>query len=211
MTMFKNSDVDYKIESTRLQNRSYSIPGRYFITICTHQNRCYFGNISQGQMVLSHIGNIAETNLKKIVEHFSEIIIDSYIVMPNHIHALVIIKNQKNTLTHNNDNSYHQFEPLSDHTANNNNLSIAPYSPYDDIIYEKLTMSQISKKGGLISQAINSYKGSVTRECRRCGLDFSWHPRFHDRILRQNEDSINVREYMRLNPMRWWNKFHKAD
>ncbi len=84
--------------SIRLQGYDYSQAGAYFITICTQnrecctQNReCMFGNIVDGEMRLNDIGIMVRNVWHKIPEHFPHADIDEFIVMPNHVHGIIVV------------------------------------------------------------------------------------------------------------------------
>lgn len=92
MEKFKNK---YRVSSARLQNWDYSWAGAYFITICTEKRRCYFGEISDKQMKLSPVGAVANVLWHEIPYHVPNIELGAFIVMPNHIHGVLIIPNDK--------------------------------------------------------------------------------------------------------------------
>ncbi|MCC7477065.1 transposase [bacterium] len=75
----------------RLTYWDYSRPGWYFITICTHQRTCFFGDISGGSITLSEMGTIVEEELQRSFELRPELRLDSFVIMPNHLHLIVII------------------------------------------------------------------------------------------------------------------------
>jgi putative transposase len=77
--------------STRLKGFDYSQPGYYFITICTVQHECIFGEINKNKMCLNKFGKIAETEWLKTPRLRDHIKLDEYIIMPNHLHGIVII------------------------------------------------------------------------------------------------------------------------
>ena len=77
--------------SIRLQGYDYSSEGAYFLTICTYQHRQMFGKIENGIMYLSQFGRIVQTEWEKSASIRSEIELVAYVIMPNHIHAIVII------------------------------------------------------------------------------------------------------------------------
>ena len=70
----------------------YSFPGGYFITICTHKELDKFGKIIEGKMILNKIGEIVYKFWFEIPKHFSEVGLDEFVVMPNHIHGIIFIK-----------------------------------------------------------------------------------------------------------------------
>jgi REP element-mobilizing transposase RayT len=77
--------------SIRLKDYDYSSPGEYFVTICTHQRECSFGEIVEGEIRFSAIGEIADRCWREIPAHFTHVELDEYVVMPNHIHGIIII------------------------------------------------------------------------------------------------------------------------
>jgi hypothetical protein len=88
MTLFKNK---YRVESTRLPNYDYACNGWYFVTICTDERQCFFGDVVNGKMHLSKIGQIAEKFWAEIPQHSKHTYIDAYVIMPNHVHGIVVI------------------------------------------------------------------------------------------------------------------------
>ena len=86
--LFKNK---YRIESCRLKGWDYSWPGYYFVTICIKDKICYLGEVRNYKMYLSDIGEITVKCWREIPKHFPFIILDEYIVMPNHIHGILMI------------------------------------------------------------------------------------------------------------------------
>ncbi len=84
---------------TRLKNYDYSSEGAYFITICTHQKQKILCDIvGDGvydipQTDLSHYGLIADKYIQKMNSQYNNVFIDKYVVMPNHIHLILVIKN----------------------------------------------------------------------------------------------------------------------
>jgi REP element-mobilizing transposase RayT len=75
----------------RLKDYDYSKAGGYFITICTHNRDCLFGEVINQEMWLNEAGEIVEQWWLKSRNKFSEISLDSYIIMPNHIHGIIMI------------------------------------------------------------------------------------------------------------------------
>jgi len=81
----------YRIESTRLRNWNYSTPGFYFIIFCTRNREHFFGEIQDGKMFLNEIGKIADDYWSQIPLHFQNAELGDYIIMPNHIHGIIVI------------------------------------------------------------------------------------------------------------------------
>ena len=78
---------------TRLQDFDYSNNGYYFITICTHNKQHIFGFVSDGSISLNTLGRITAEEIENITCHYQTVEILKYVVMPNHVHAIVAINN----------------------------------------------------------------------------------------------------------------------
>lgn len=151
--LYKNK---YRVESTRLKGYDYSSPGAYFITIVTKNRKCYFGDVENGKMILNEFGKIVNNYWKQIPKHFSYVILDEYIVMPNHIHGILILD---------------EFKTL--------------------------------KKRQPVGVIINQFKRIYTITIRLVEVNFGWHPRFHDHIIRSEKDLNRIRQYIIDNPKKW--------
>ncbi|SRR5579884_170329 len=90
MDLYKNK---YRIGSTRLKDWDYSSNGYYFVTICTKNRECFFGNIVDGKMILSEIGKIVLKEWQRTEQIRKNVRLDEWIIMPNHIHGIVVIDN----------------------------------------------------------------------------------------------------------------------
>lgn len=92
MTLFNNK---YRIEPARLKGFDYSSNAAYFVTICTKNRINYFGNIVETDnypsLQATPIGQIAIDFWQQIPQHFPFVILDSFVVMPNHIHGIILI------------------------------------------------------------------------------------------------------------------------
>jgi REP-associated tyrosine transposase len=166
----------YRIESARFRDWDYRSRGWYFVTICARKHACIFGDVADGEIQLSRVGRIAESELKSLHMHYNNVQIDSLVVMPNHVHALVAIEGE------------HCFSP---------NLSPPTSSTTAD-------SGCRPPRAGSLSAIIRSYKAGVTRTCGALGLSTCiWQPRFHDHILRGDAVISAVRDYIRNNPANW--------
>jgi REP element-mobilizing transposase RayT len=171
--MFQNR---YRVESTRLEGWDYSSRGWYFVTLCTKDKKCTLGHARNGQIVLSDAGVIAETGLEAVSGHYWNVMIDRFVVMPNHIHAIIVIEGN------------HAHSPLQ------TRLAASP------------TSAQSCPKllAGSLSAIVGSYKAGVSRIYHAKGLSgFAWQSRFHDHILRSNAALNAVRDYIERNPQNW--------
>ena len=85
-----NPDIHNR-QSIRFSGYDYSIPGAYFITICTHNRELLFGDIRNGKMELNEFGRIARDEWTKTGDIRPNIKLDEFVIMPNHVHGIFII------------------------------------------------------------------------------------------------------------------------
>jgi putative transposase len=194
MTLFKNK---YRVESTRLPNRDYSQNGWYFVTICTYEREWLFGDVINAQVHLSEIGKIAEKFWGEIPQHSQHTYIDAYVIMPNHVHGIIVIDNPEcREISEPKDVTECRDVPWNVSTTTSGN-------DFDDTdVYRNL--SKISPKAGSLSVVIRSYKAAVTRWCNMNGYsNFAWQQRFFDKIVRADSSVNKIREYIMNNPLKW--------
>ncbi len=172
----------------RLKNYDYSSYGYYFITICTKNRECLFGDISNNIMTLSDYGLIAENNIISIPEHIKNVRIDNYIVMPNHVHILLIVDNDDNL----NVATRYIVSDNSDKSPIYTNNMKDERTPY------MVSLQQKSKQ--IVPKTIQQYKASVSRNIGIAGL---WQSKYHDHIIRNETEYQKIWQYIYENPIRW--------
>jgi len=77
--------------SIRLRGHDYASPGAYFVTICTQDRQCLFGDVVGGDMQLNDGGRVAEECWWAIPKHFPHAALDAFVVMPNHVHGVIMM------------------------------------------------------------------------------------------------------------------------
>ena len=170
MEKFKDK---YRIPSTRLITWDYGWNAQYFITICTKNREHSFGKIINGEMHLSEIGKLAISFWEEIPEHCPFVFLDEFIVMPNHVHGIVIIDKPKND---------------------------APLTELPEVVSQVRFQNQGKNT---ISSIIGSYKSVVSKNAHFTDPNFCWQSRFHDHIIREEESLERIRYYIRNNPKNW--------
>ncbi|HMP91392.1 MAG TPA: hypothetical protein PKD90_00855 [Phnomibacter sp.] len=208
MDKFQNK---YRIPSARFQQWDYRWAGAYFITICTQNREHYFGEIAKGQMQLSHIGVIADILWYQIPYHAQNIELGAFVVMPNHVHGILIITNHNNE----NDNDHDRGHGHGHgHVETGHALSLpSPPSPPSESVAKTIGQQRFQNIGkNSLSSIIGSYKSAVSKNAHRLGFDFQWQSRFHDHIIRNDEAFQNISKYIINNPGNWKeDRFFKAN
>ncbi len=198
----------YRISSVRLQNWDYGWNATYFVTICTQNRKCYFGDIVDGKMQLSEIGEIANKCWMKIPKHFPFVELDEFVVMPNHLHGIIIINKSNDnykTIDQYNDTVKIQNIAETQNLIETQNLA----SLQGEKNNGRETISQIKNKFGSqsknLASIIRGLKTGVTKRVRQICDDFAWQSRFYDHIIRNNESFEKIRTYIIENPLKWNN------
>lgn len=88
-----NPDVHHR-RSIRLQGYDYAQAGAYFVTICTQDRECSFGNIVDGKMRLNNLGEVVAESWQWLAIRYRHVELDEWIVMPNHFHGILVIVNE---------------------------------------------------------------------------------------------------------------------
>lgn len=185
----------YRIPSARLKNWDYGANGGYFITICTQNRKHFFGKIIEKQFIASEIGTLAEKFWMEIPQHFPHVELGNFVVMPNHVHGILIIdKNGESGIGE-------SVQTL--HCNVSENESPVQTLHCNVSINKNEQMANISPKSGTISTILRSYKSVVTKNARFIRADFGWQPRFHDHIIRNAPEWERIQTYIENNPMNW--------
>lgn len=160
--------------------------GAYFITICTRKRSCYFGEIYDGEMRLSKIGKFAELQLSSASGFCREIDVPLFTVMPNHIHAIVVVTRR--------DMPSACVQPPAFIDGNLLQRAPNPMSRANPTCQRHVPT---------LSRYISSFKGSVTKYAKSQGLDFGWQSRYHDHFIRGVHDGNKISEYIINNVAAW--------
>jgi len=183
MDKFKNT---YRIPSARHPHWDYRWAGAYFITICTHNRIHYFGEIENGAMQLSQVGVIADIFWYEIPHHAKNVELGAFVVMPNHIHGILILTGDDD------DNVDVNVNVETGHA-----LSL----PITDKTIAQQRFQNIGKNS--VSSIVGSYKSAVTKHANRLGYEFAWQTRFHDHIIRDKTSFEKISNYIINNPANW--------
>jgi putative transposase len=160
--------------SIRLRGYDYSQSGSYFVTLCSADRQCLFGHIAAGEMRLSPIGRVVAGEWAKSAEIRPEIELDEWIVMPNHIHGIVVITNAERT---------HGRAPLP--VAN-------------DVSFRRAPRTLGSFIGGF--KAAVTTRVNQMRQTPGVPL---WQRNYYEQIVRDDAHLAQIREYIVNNPLRW--------
>lgn len=79
-------------KSIRLPHYDYALAGVYFVTICTYQRQCILGEVKDDKVVMSELGQLVANEWQQLLEHYPNLELDTFVVMPNHMHGLLCFR-----------------------------------------------------------------------------------------------------------------------
>jgi REP element-mobilizing transposase RayT len=198
--MLKKFLNKYRIPSARFINWDYGSNAPYFVTICTENKNCYFGEIHKGDIVLSPIGEIVRDEWLKtpVIRSDMNLFLDEFVVMPNHFHGILLIgENKYNNLAINNDNNI----------GNDRRDAMPGVSNIKTAWYPRDARHGVSTRFGPqiknLGSIIRGFKSAVTINARKINPDFKWQERFYDHIISSERSYKRIRNYIIENPKKW--------
>lgn len=162
--------------SIRLQGYDYSQPGAYFITICTKDRKYLFGNIIDGKMVLNEYGKIAQQCWLDIPLHYQNVELNEFVVMPNHVHGIIIIN-------------------INDTVGTIHELPL-----------HELPLQKQQRRLMTLPKIIGRFKMNSAKQINQLrqtpGIPL-WQRNYYEHIIRNKHELNRIKEYIINNPLKW--------
>ena len=192
-----NPDIHHR-RSIRLREYDYSSGGAYFVTICTHQRECLFGVVVDGEMRLNVAGKTVREEWLKTATVRREIILDEFVIMPNHVHGIIFLmgnvgatrwvaQNESESATAGRaTHRVDQNEPAGRRATHR----VAPTGPVSGSV------------GAIIGQfkSIATKRINALHDTPGCPV---WQRNYHEHIIREEDELTKVRRYIVENPSQW--------
>lgn len=178
-----NPNIHHR-RSIRLKGYDYSQVGLYFVTMCVQNRACFFGKVIDGEMILNDAGKMIEKWCAELSNKFSDIVVDTYVIMPNHFH--MIIANVGDTVGA---NLCVRPEKLDEHT--------------NDVLGEHI--------GSPLRVVVQWLKTMTTNEYIRGVKTLDWQPfdkklwqrNYWEHIIRNEQSYQHIADYIINNPVKW--------
>lgn len=171
----------YRNDSLRLRKWDYGWNKPYMVTLTTKNRSRDFGTVINEDMVLSSAGKIAADILQAIPEKFPWSRLGEWIVMPDHVHVVIIISKPAEMFSNE--------VSVAENARNKAQGGVT--GAKNPMLHENL------------SRIVRWYKGRTTFEIHKIMHDFQWQSRFYDRIVWDRRAFDKVSSYIRLNPKNW--------
>ena len=177
-----------RCRSLRLQNYDYSQPGAYFVTVCTHKKRFLFGQIVDGDMYLNKTGYLVQSIWEYLPVRFPAIQLDTFIVMPNHIHGIITIGEDRVGTIH-----AVSYRRAAGSRGTNGELP--------------LPQTRIQRRRMLLPKVIGYFKMNSSKRVNMMhntqGTSL-WQRNYYEHVIRSEDELQQIREYILNNPTHWF-------
>ena len=217
--------------SIRLPEYDYSQAGAYFITICTHQREYIFGNIVDGEMKLNELGQIAFEQWQQIPERFGSIELDAFVIMPNHIHGIIVINDPEPVgagftpaqIAHNAQSGIGQPHDGQPHDGQPHDGQPHDGQPHDGQPRGLPLPDDETPNIGVglaptptlipirvtVGNIVGAYKSLVANECLKIfktkneTMGKLWQRNYYEHIIRDEKSYLEIAQYIFDNPAKW--------
>jgi REP element-mobilizing transposase RayT len=199
--MTYNPDKHHR-RSIRLQGYDYSQPGIYFITLCTYNRECLFGEILNGEMRLNEFGKMTNQCWLEIPNHFPQTELDEFVIMPDHIHGIIILNDivgAKNVGT-----KIVGVQNVGTKIVGAKNFSPLPMPTPIPIPTPERNITPFRSPSKTIGSIIRGFKIGVTKWFRQnTDIYVVWQRNFYEHIIRNEVELNRIRQYIIDNPKKW--------
>jgi putative transposase len=172
--------------SIRLPKYDYRECGFYFVTVCAWEREHLFGSVVDGQMQLNEIGRVVEEEWFRSSEIRKEIEMDEFVVMPNHIHGILVIKTRRGMAL-----------PCPQNETDVPLMGTAAPCPYN-----RCGRPRSGSLGAIIGQFKSAASKRINTMRQTPGFSL-WQRNYYERIIRNENELLAIRQYIRDNPFNW--------
>jgi REP element-mobilizing transposase RayT len=195
--------------SIRLKGYDYRREGAYYFTICCHQRRCLLGEIKDGVMHLNLVGAIVKAVWDNLPHHFPLIELDAFVVMPNHVHGIIVITDNPGNCNPNRNNNPNcrgeAFVPGCNNTSPESlSTNASPFPGCNNTSPNPADLPRGTQSGS-IGAILQNFKSVATRRVNRITRNSGtlWQRNYHEEIIRNDKAYENIRRYIVENPLSW--------
>ena len=176
----------HRRRSIRLNGYDYSLAGAYFVTVCTQDRLCLFGNVNNEQMTLNQAGQMVYEQWSELPKRFPDSAIDEFTMMPNHLHGILIINDNETTQS--------VGAPLvgaQNKVDKTNKAGTRPAPTLGEIVgaFKSITTNEYIR--GVKQHDWPSFPGKL------------WQRNYFERVIRDEDELNRIREYIIYNPVKW--------
>jgi putative transposase len=173
--------------SIRLQGYDYTLAGAYFVTLCTWDRSCFFGDIVDGQMAPSPFGLVVASFWDQIPVHATHVSLDAFVLMPNHVHGILVLSGDHRAEAGDALTQCVPFDPDAEDTSASSNR---PHGTTP----------------GSLGAVLQNWKSTATRRINQMRHTLGarvWQDNYYEHIIRNERELWAIRQYIENNPAQW--------
>ncbi|MBI5962671.1 MAG: transposase [Chloroflexi bacterium] len=195
--------------SIRLKGYDYAQAGAYYVTIVTWHRECLFGEVVDGEMILSPYGEIVQKWWNEIQNHFPIVETDAFVVMPNHVYGIIVITERRGAVLAPRGNP--NLKTLETPESENKFMEQRKFIKEDDSINQSISQNQGGETPPLraptLGQIVAYFKYQSTKEMNAVSstgvITKFWQRNYYEHIIRNEQGLKNKTDYIEANPMLW--------
>ena len=180
MTSGHSRDV-HRRRSIRLRGYDYAQPGAYFVTICTQNWECLFGEIVDGAMHLNQVAEMVASAWNDLPQHYSGVDVDAFVIMPNHVHGIVMLSGNAASAGAGPRACPGAGQPRG----------VAPTLSLPDVVHRFKSLTTARHRRGAAREGWPAFAGRL------------WQRNYYEHVIRGEGEMSRVREYIVNNPANW--------
>ncbi|VFM96988.1 MAG: hypothetical protein BECKG1743D_GA0114223_101227 [Candidatus Kentron sp. G] len=208
--------------SIRLPGYDYALPGAYFVTICVQHEKYLLGNVADGEVVSNDAGGMVRTVWDEIPSHHPGAGIDAFVVMPNHVHGIIVITDGEDMEEYDGGGTGgaskpgvrpYQIQGIHNR-GDRGEHKVRPYEASAGIHSGGTSAAGIRPHGtlpGTVGRIVQGFKSITTHEYTKGVKNRGWPPfpgklwqrNYWEHIIRDEREWDEIREYIHNNPIRW--------
>ena len=171
--MVKHDPTRHHRRSIRLPAYDYTQPGAYFVTICSQNRECLFGDVINGEMILNQRGEMVERTWRELAECYPGVEVDAFVVMPNHVHGIIVLVG------------------AGPRACPGRPQGVAPTMSLPDVVHRFKSLTTTRYRTGVLQDGWQPFPGRL------------WQRNYYEHVIRDEEELNRIRQYIIANPGRW--------
>lgn len=181
-----------KRKNLRLPDFDYSTEGTYFVTICVEERKSLFGEIVQGEMQLNDVGQMVHTIWTQLPEHYPGVQIGELIVMPNHIHGIIVLASDVGAAPCGRPEDPAVFQSHGSSTNAGQPRGVAPTTvSLPDVVHRFKSLTTTRYRHGVRAKDWPPFPGRL------------WQRNYYEHVIRGEDELFQIRRYIQENPLKW--------
>ena len=196
--MAKYDPTRHNRRSIRLPAYDYTQPGAYFVTICSQNRECLFGDVISGEMILNQRGEMVERTWRELPQNYPGVDVDAFVVMPNHVHGIIVLVGA-NPLGVGPVGAGPRACPEGPGACPGRPQGVAPTMSLPDVVHRFKSLTTTRYRTGVLQDGWQPFPGRL------------WQRNYYEHVIRDEEELDRIRQYIIDNPGRWEDDVENPD